>query len=110
MTNVMHRKRNGNLVPLSEMTTYHLLNTMNMLVRNSKEGVTIKFGSVGEDIFYDEQVIKGDDYLIRMNYLHYAMELASRIDPITMELELDMPIRGWHEPKGCRGQGEERAE
>lgn len=76
----LHKTRNGQLIPLEELSDIHLSNIIRFIEKKAEEGITIQCGSfgMGKDFDYDMETIYGKDVKKLMNYKHYRKELKRR--------------------------------
>ena len=75
-----HITRDGQRIPLNEMSDSHLLNTIKFLKRKAQKGVVISYGGgvEADEIWYDEDVIYGMEALDHLNYTIYVEEARRR--------------------------------
>lgn len=76
-----HVTRDGEIIPLRDITDSHLVNIIKYIERKAEEGICVVSRCYGVDMmdmdFYDE-VLYGQDALKRMNYDAYINELKRR--------------------------------
>jgi hypothetical protein len=72
--------KDGNEIAISSMGTRHLKNTIRVLSNMAQEGVTVRYGggSCAEDIWYDEDLLKGQEARDHLNIAAYEDELKRR--------------------------------
>jgi len=77
---MMHRTASGTILSISEMTDKHLQNTMLMIKRHASHGVKIRNGggSTADEMWYDEDIVYGDEALNHLGYQHYEAEFLKR--------------------------------
>lgn len=75
MAKFTHTTKSGEVIELSKISDRHLQNIIAMLERKAADGVTVRYGggSTADDIWYDEDVLFGDEAL---DYLHYGEYVA----------------------------------
>jgi hypothetical protein len=76
-----HIPKSGTKVKISEMSDQHLKNTINLIYKRAKSGMTIAVISgspYNDDYFYDEEIIFGEDVFERMNFSEYYREALRR--------------------------------
>lgn len=81
VNSMKHKMRDGKVIEISEMGDQHLLNTIKLMQRKASSGVTVHYGGGGplaEDMWYDEEIIKGDEALESFNYNAYVTEEKRR--------------------------------
>jgi len=76
----MHVTKNGDAIALSKLEDSHLQNIINLLQRKSKEGVKVRYGggTTADDIWYDEDMLYGEEALKRLHYGEYVAEQERR--------------------------------
>ena len=76
----MHVTKNGDKISLNKLEDSHLQNIINLMLRKSKEGVKVMFGggSTADDIWYDEDMLYGEEALKRLHYYEYLAEQRRR--------------------------------
>ena len=75
-----HKTKDGKIIAISEMEDSHLLNTIALIKRLAKNGLTIRSGggySVDE-FWYDEYTIWGKEVKEKTNYKAYKKEAKKR--------------------------------
>lgn len=77
----MHVTKNGDKIVLSKLEDSHLQNIINLLQRKAKEGVKIRYGggTTADDIWYDEDMLYGEEALKHLHYGEYAAEQKRRL-------------------------------
>ena len=77
----MHVTKNGDAIALNKLEDSHLQNIIRLLERKAKEGVTVRSGGGFDDleIWYEEDVIYGEEALKRLNYGEYVAEQKRRL-------------------------------
>jgi hypothetical protein len=77
----IHITRDGNKIPLSQMTDSHLQNCINFILHRAKKGIIVEYGggSCMEDIWYDVDTLKGKKALKFLNYDKYIEEQKRRL-------------------------------
>lgn len=76
-----HKTKTGEKILLKDLTDKHLLSIIALLERRAKKGITIRYGGSGssaEDMWYDEEIVKGPRALFIMHYHHYYTEKQKR--------------------------------
>jgi len=77
---LFHCMKSGEKIRISKMTTSHLKNTINLIKRKAESGLTLSFGSCyWGDMYYDEEVIYGDEVLNVLHISRYTEELQKRV-------------------------------
>lgn len=81
-----HTTKEGRKIALSNLELGHLNNICKFLLRRAKEGVIIHYGSGlspnDGDIYYDSEIIYGEEALLHLNYYQYKEELDKRLKTI----------------------------
>lgn len=77
----MHVTKNGDAIALSNLEDSHLQNIINLLQRKAKEGVKVRFGggTSADDIWYDEDMLYGEEALKHLRYGEYVAEQKRRL-------------------------------
>lgn len=80
MSTFCHTTRQGIKIPLDKMSNSHLLNTVALIQRRAKEGLTLREGggTGPEDFWCAETNISGDDVLEHLHYDKYVAEARCR--------------------------------
>ena len=76
-----HKTKEGKKILISEMDDNHLLNTIALIKRMAKEGITFRSGSINfgyNDCYYDEEILFGKDAKEHLNYKRYKQEAKKR--------------------------------
>lgn len=75
-----HTDKTGKKWLLSEMTTAHLINTINLIEKRAVKGIRIEEGGrdINSDFWYDTYILRGDKVLEYLNYDKYINELKKR--------------------------------
>ncbi len=77
----MHKTKDGRVLPISEMSDQHLINTINYIKKRAVDGVAIMTGSYGseaEQMNADVDYIYGDKALELLGIEHYVAEYNNR--------------------------------
>ena len=76
----MHITKNGDKIALSKLEDSHLQNIINLLQRKAKEGVKVRYGggTTADDIWYDEDMLYGEEALKKLHYYEYLAEQKRR--------------------------------
>ena len=76
----MHVTKNGDKIALNKLEDSHLQNIINLMLRKSKEGVKVMFGggTTADDIWYDEDMLYGEEALKKLHYYEYLAEQKRR--------------------------------
>ena len=78
---IYHTTRDGRRILLKNMSLSHLQNTIKLLKKRAKEGLTIEIGGGSgdsNDMWYDEYILYGEEALEELNYDTYKEELERR--------------------------------
>lgn len=77
----MHITKNGDKIALSKLEDSHLQNIINLLQRKAKEGVKVRYGggTTADDIWYDEDMLYGEEALKHLHYGEYVAEQKRRL-------------------------------
>lgn len=77
----MHVTKNGDSIALSKLEDSHLQNIINFLQRKAKEGVKVRYGggTTADDIWYDEDMLYGEEALKHLHYGEYVAEQKRRL-------------------------------
>lgn len=81
MSIYLHETKDGQLIKLSDLETFHLKNIIKHIERRAKEGITVQYGGSGssaEDMWYDEDVFYGKEAKEHLHYEIYKKELKRR--------------------------------
>lgn len=75
-----HVTKDGKQIDLKDLETDHLKNIIAMIERQAKQGITVRHGGGGngDDFWYDEDELFGEESLNHMNYYEYVAELNRR--------------------------------
>lgn len=76
-----HVTRDGEIIPLRDLTDSHLVNIIKHIERKAKEDLYIVSGHYGVDMMdmdFNEEVLYGQNALKAMNYDAYINELNRR--------------------------------
>jgi hypothetical protein len=76
-----HKTKDGREIKISDLETTHLENIIKMINEKSKKGLIVRTGggSCAEDIWYDEEIVYGDEVKNILNYSDYEDELNRRL-------------------------------
>ena len=80
-SNGEHVTKEGQIIPLKDITNSHLLNIIKHIERKAKEGLCVVSGCHGADIMdmdFNEEVLYGQNALEKLNYDAYINELKRR--------------------------------
>ena len=77
----MHITKNGDAIALNKLEDSHLQNIIRLLERKAKEGVKVRYGggSSADDIWYDEDMLYGEEALKHLHYGEYVAEQKRRL-------------------------------
>jgi hypothetical protein len=79
---IYHKTKDGTKMLISEMDNNHLLNTIRMLKKMAKEGITIKYGGgdsgCSDGYYYEEEELTGKEAKKHLNYKAYKQEAIKR--------------------------------
>lgn len=77
---IYHDMANGEKIPIAEMSDRHLQNTLSMLRKIAAKGIVVRYGSGSDpdDMYYDEEILRGAKALARMNFYAYEKEAKRR--------------------------------
>ena len=80
----VHRTRDGQKIPLTEMSDSHLVNVIRCLELKARKGVVIRRGggSTYEDFWYDEELLSYEEALELLHFSLYVAEAERRKLPI----------------------------
>ena len=76
-----HVTRDGEIIPLKDISLNHLINIIKYIERRAEEGVSVVSASYGVDMMdmdFIEEVFRGQNALDIMNYDTYVNELNRR--------------------------------
>jgi hypothetical protein len=75
-----HKTKDGNIIQISKLETSHLENIIKRIEKIAKEGIKVSFGGgcCAEDMWYDEETLKGEKAKKHLNFYDYQNELNSR--------------------------------
>jgi hypothetical protein len=73
----LHKMKNGESIALKDMSNKHLINTIKLYQRKAKKGLSVSYGGYCP-MYYDEDVIYGNEALQILDYDEYLKELNSR--------------------------------
>ena len=77
-----HVTKDGQIIPLRDITDSHLVNIINYIEKRSREGFYVAMWSGWstdpDSMFYEEDYVKGDEALSVLNYDAYINELKRR--------------------------------
>jgi hypothetical protein len=82
MNKFMHTTKTGNKIALEDLKYSLLRNIIRMIERKAQKGITIRFGFMGDDPYYDEDHLTGEDALTHLNYQEYITEQKKRINEL----------------------------
>lgn len=72
---------NGDEISYKKLETNHLRNILNFIEKKAKDGHLLQYGGGGweaEDMWYDEEIIYGDEVYDYFDYYSLKKELESR--------------------------------
>jgi hypothetical protein len=77
----IHKTKNGQLIPISELEDDHLLNIIRFYQKKAKEGLLVCYRSPGptndtDDHFFD--IVYGEEALENLGYYFYVEEAEKR--------------------------------
>ena len=77
---MLHKMRDGSTIDIADMDNQHLTNTIRILRRIAKEGVTVRYGGGGmfDEPWYDEDTYYDDEALEQLNFKEYMEEANKR--------------------------------
>ena len=75
-----HITKDGDRIPLRKLSDTHLQNIIKLILKKSKEGITIIDGGGTDalEIWYDEYTIIRESVLQKLNYKEYTKERDRR--------------------------------
>lgn len=76
-----HRTKDGKKISLKDLEDYHLANIIRRHRKLAREGITLRYGGTGVDIdeiWYDEEMIIGQDVLDYFKHHKYLEEATRR--------------------------------
>ncbi len=75
-----HKTRDGREIPLREMDRKHLTNTILKHLSMMDKGIKVKRGGGYDpsDFWYEEDTVKGIEYLQHVGFKHYIKEYTRR--------------------------------
>ena len=76
-----HTTKDGRKIPIKELEIHHLTNIVNAIKKKAKSGMIIKRyggGMDSEEIWYDEELIRGRKVKKLFHYKSYKRELKRR--------------------------------
>jgi hypothetical protein len=75
-----HKRKDGTEIEISAMTDAHLINTCRMIKKKAEDGLVVRYGSAsfGEEPWYDEDHLVGQEAMEKLNYDWYEKELFNR--------------------------------
>jgi len=78
--NPIHKTADGHFILLSKMSDSHLENTMLMIKRHAHSGVKVIRGGGHDDgdMWYDEDILYGQEALDQLGFKYYQEEYAKR--------------------------------
>lgn len=96
----MHVTKDGQRIQLSKLDDGHLQNILNLLRRKAKEGIKVRYGggTTPDDMWYDEDILTGEQALKKLNYYEYLAEQERRKSsdrPLS-----DDEFNGWNDDPG----------
>jgi hypothetical protein len=79
-----HYTKEGDKIKIQDLDILHLKNILIWIEKKSVEGLLLKYGGgfTGEDIWYDEEIIYGDEVKKYLSYSTYKNEFDSRFKRI----------------------------
>lgn len=80
MKNKIWTTENGEEIPYSKLENRHLLNILSFIEKKSKKGITLIHGGGHyiEDMWYEEEIIKGDEVKKHFDYEGLKKEAGKR--------------------------------
>lgn len=77
----VHITRDGTKIKLCDMTDAHLAATIRLIERKANEGIVVRYGggTCADDIWYDEEYLRGEDALKYMDHAKYIEERDRRV-------------------------------
>jgi hypothetical protein len=75
-----HKMKDGTEIEISAMTDSHLINTCRRIKKKADAGLVVRHGSAlfGEEPWYDEDHLFGQEAMEKLNYDWYEKELENR--------------------------------
>lgn len=75
-----HPMKDGSTIEIENMDDNHLINTIQLLRKKAKEGVTFKYGGAGmfDEPWYDEETYFDEEALEHLNFDAYMKEASKR--------------------------------
>ena len=76
----MHTTKDGRKIRLQDMTDAHLSATISLFERRAEKGIAVTTGGgyCAEDIWFDEEVVFGEEALEHLGYADYVKERDRR--------------------------------
>jgi hypothetical protein len=75
-----HVTKNGEKILLKDLNLSHLQNIINLIERKAEEGLKVMYGGghTYDEMWYDEEILYGEDAKKELGYHHYIKELKRR--------------------------------
>jgi hypothetical protein len=72
--------KDGTKIPYNKLEDSHILNILKYIEKHAREGILIHFSdsSLSGDIWYDEEIIKGEEVKNRLDYYGIKKEAKKR--------------------------------
>ncbi len=82
-----HITKSGEKIKIEDLETIHLENIIKRIDLLAKKGIDIFYGggAFGEEMWFDTEIVYGEEVRINLNYYTYKNELDKRILPTKIQ-------------------------
>ena len=77
----VHVTKDGDKIKLKDLGDGHLGHILRLIKKRAQEGVKVRYGggTSPDDMWYDEDILTGEDALRKLHYYEYLAEFERRL-------------------------------